>query len=102
MHGSDIDLSPESENTRQVRTNNRNGGRVVGASSFKVKPGEVRSGIEEHSSGGMADGVRQQRGGVARRRWLVLTGCVEPDDGVVVDHTAGLVFGDLDEPGTDL
>jgi len=27
---------------------------------------------------------------------------VEPDDGVVVDHAAGLVFGDLDEPDADL
>jgi hypothetical protein len=26
----------------------------------------------------------------------------EPDDGVVVDHAAGLVFRDLDEPDLDL
>jgi hypothetical protein len=33
---------------------------------------------------------------------VVGAGCVEPDDSVVVDDAADLVFGDLDEPGTDL
>ena len=71
--------------------------------ALQVEPGQVGGGIEGHDGGGAADGVGQQRGGVAGGRWLVVrAGRVEPDDGVVVDDAAGLVFGDLDEPDADL
>src|SRR6266498_3718651 len=39
---------------------------------------------------------------MGRGRLVVVAGCVEPDDGVVVDDAAGLVFGDFDEPDSDL
>ena len=58
---------------------------------------------EADGGGGLADGVAQQRGGVAGRRGLVvLAGRVEADDGVEVDDAACLVFGDLDEPDAEL
>jgi hypothetical protein len=48
-----------------------------------------------HSS---ADGLFEQPGGVARRWGLVaVAGSVQPDDRVVVDDAAVLVFGHLDE-----
>ena len=99
----DIDLGPESENTRQVRADNRNGARVVGASRLEVEPGQVGGGVDGHGGGSTADSVAQQGGGVAGRRGLVvLASCVEPDDGVVVDQATTLVFGDFDEPDADL
>jgi hypothetical protein len=33
---------------------------------------------------------------------VAVTRSIEPDDGVVVDDAAVLVFGDLDEPDPDL
>ena len=46
---------------------------------------------------GGGDGVAQQGGVEPGRGWLVgVAGCVEADDGVVVDDAACLVFGDFD------
>ena len=58
---------------------------------------------EPHGGGGLADGGAQQRGVVGGRRGLVVLGFgVQADDGVEVDHAAGLVFGYLDEPDAEL
>ena len=49
---------------------------------------------EEHRGGGVLDGLAQQLGGPERAGWLVVVGGgVEAEDGVEVDHAAGLVFG---------
>ena len=58
---------------------------------------------ESGGSGGQADGVAQQVGGVGGGRGLVvLAGGVQADDGVEVDDAACLVLGDLDEPDAEL
>ncbi len=59
MDGASVDLAPESQSTRQVRTYNRNGGRVAGTSGLQVEAGQVGGGADGHRSGGGTDGVGQ-------------------------------------------
>jgi hypothetical protein len=64
-------------------------------------PGRVGVGADGdgHGGGGLGDGVAQERGGEPGRGWLVVVaGGVEADDGVEVDYSPGLVFGDFDVP----
>jgi hypothetical protein len=68
----------------------------------RVAAGDRGGAITDRGHGG-ADGLVEQLGGVARRRWLVAAaGRVEADDRVAVDDAAVLVFGDPDDPDPDL
>jgi hypothetical protein len=93
------------DRTPQVRADDRYRARVAGGSACDAD-GELRQvcgNVERNDADGLADGLLEQGSVVpGRGRLVVVAGCVEPDDGVVVDDAAGLVFGDFDEPDADL
>jgi len=84
--GPDVSLGPEPQDTSQRGVVSRDRGSV----------------ITDRVYGG-ADGLVEQLVGVAPWRGpMTVTRSVQPDDRVVVDDAAMLVFGDLDEPDPDL
>src|SRR5262249_40131109 len=100
-----IDLCPKPQDTPQGRINGRRRRRVAEGRWESPQDGLSQQGgcLAGNDSGGLADGLRQQVGGVlARRRLAVIAGAVQADNCVVVDDATDLVLSNLDEPDPHL